>query len=135
MMTIAFRRSCCLTLLLSMLAACAAPAPSGPQPSRYLVYFDEFSANLSPAALGVIANAVAAARQARPRMIQVQARTSATGTPATNMKLAETRSSIVADQLATDGIPRTMIQQVPIGQTGSRDPTVYNRRVDIVLEP
>jgi hypothetical protein len=27
-----------------------------------------------------------------------------------------------------------MIRQEPIGQTGSSDPTVYNRRVDIILE-
>jgi hypothetical protein len=27
-----------------------------------------------------------------------------------------------------------MIQQEPIGQTGSSDPSVYNRRVDIILE-
>jgi peptidoglycan-associated lipoprotein len=134
-MTLAFRRSWCPMLLLAALAACAAPAPSSPKPARYLVYFDEFSANLSPAAIGVIANAAKAVQQTKPRMIQVQARASATGTPETNMKLAETRSSIVTDQLAIDGIPRTMIQQVPIGQTGSSDPTVYNRRVDIVLEP
>jgi outer membrane protein OmpA-like peptidoglycan-associated protein len=133
--TLAFRRSWCLALPLSALAACATPAPTPPELTRYLVYFDEFSANLSPAALGVVANAAKAAQQAKPRTIQVQARASATGTPETNMKLAETRSSIVTDQLAADGIPRTLIQQVPIGQTGSNDPTVYNRRVDIVFEP
>jgi hypothetical protein len=27
-----------------------------------------------------------------------------------------------------------MIRQEPIGQTGSSDPSVYNRRVDIILE-
>jgi outer membrane protein OmpA-like peptidoglycan-associated protein len=134
-MAFAFRRSWCLVALLPVLAACTAPAPSGPEPARYLVYFDEFSANLTPAALGVVANAAKAAQQAKPRTIRVEARASATGTPETNMKLAQTRSSIVAAQLTTDGISRTLIQQVPIGQTGSSDPTVYNRRVDIVLEP
>jgi len=135
-MAFAFWRLWCPALLLSVLAACAAPAPTPPpELTRYLVYFDEFSANLSAAALGVVANAAKAAQQAKPRMIQVQARASATGTPQTNMKLAETRSSIVTDQLAADGIPRALIQQVPIGQTGSNDPTVYNRRVDIVFEP
>ena len=47
---------------------------------------------------------------------------------------AQTRSSIVTDQLETDGIARTMVRQEPIGQTGSDDPTVYNRRVDIILQ-
>jgi len=27
-----------------------------------------------------------------------------------------------------------LIRQEPIGQTGSSDPTVYNRRVDIILQ-
>jgi hypothetical protein len=27
-----------------------------------------------------------------------------------------------------------MIKQEPIGQTGSSDPGIYNRRVDIILE-
>jgi peptidoglycan-associated lipoprotein len=134
-MALAVWRSWCPALLLSALAACAALTPPAPEPARYLVYFDEFSANLTPAAIGVVANAAKAAQQAKPRLIRVEARASATGTPETNMRLAETRGSIVADQLASDGIPRSIIQQQPIGQTGSSDPTVYNRRVDIVLEP
>jgi hypothetical protein len=42
---------------------------------------------------------------------------------------------IVTDQLEADGIARTIIQQDPIGQTGSNDPTVTERRVDIIIEP
>lgn len=133
-MVSAVRRSLCLMLVLSGVAACTAPGPSATEPTRYLVYFDEFSANLSPAARGVVAEAAKAAQQAKPRIVRVEARASATGTPETNIKLARTRSSIVADQLQADGIPRTAIQQVPIGQTGSGDPTVTDRRVDIVLE-
>jgi hypothetical protein len=53
----------------------------------------------------------------------------------TNKYLAQTRSSIVTDQLEADGIARTLIQQEPIGQTGSNDPTVTERRVDIIIEP
>ena len=68
------------------------------------------------------------------KTIVVQARASATGRPETNKYLAQTRSSIVTDQLEEDGIARTMIRQEPIGQTGSSDPSVYNRRVDIILE-
>jgi outer membrane protein OmpA-like peptidoglycan-associated protein len=92
---------------------------------RFLVYFDEFSANLSDEAKATIADAAKRARDTGA---------SATGRPETNKYLAQTRSSIVADQLEEDGIARTMIQQEPIGQTGSSDPSVYNRRVDIILE-
>jgi outer membrane protein OmpA-like peptidoglycan-associated protein len=67
------------------------------------------------------------------KSITVQARASATGTVQTNKYLAMTRASIVADELAADGIAPSIIQQEPIGQTGSSDPSVFNRRVDIIL--
>ncbi len=139
-MIFAFRRWLPLTLLLPALVLSAAasaqtaPGAAGNGPPRFLVYFDEFSANLSNDALTVIADAVKKARETGAKTIVVQARASATGTVETNKFLAQTRSSIVFDQLQADGVARTMIRQEPIGQTGSDDPTVYNRRVDIVLE-
>jgi outer membrane protein OmpA-like peptidoglycan-associated protein len=101
---------------------------------RFLVYFDEFSANLSDEAKSVIADAAKHAKETGAKGIIVQARASATGKVETNKYLAQTRSSIVTDQLEADGIARTMIRQEPIGQTGSSDPTVYNRRVDVILQ-
>lgn len=133
-------RRTCLGLLLSAAAfpagagAQTAAPPAGAQPPRYLVYFDEFSAYLSPRSKAIINDAANAARRLGARAIIVQARASATGTAQTNQYLALTRSSIVADQLAADGISRSIIRQQPIGQTGSRDPSVYNRRVDIIVE-
>ena len=130
--------------LLLLLAPALAVAQTGPKPTapgasaavpRYLVYFDEFSAYLSPSAKEMIARAADRAKAAGAKAITVQARASATGTPQTNMYLAQTRSSIVADQLEADGIARSMIKQQPIGQTGSRDPSVFNRRVDIIIQP
>ena len=127
-----------------MLMALAASIPANAQttPStgnqggaRFLVYFDEFSAFLSDEAKTVIADAAKRARETGAKAIVVQARASATGKAETNKYLAQTRSSIVTDQLEADGIARAMIRQEPIGQTGSSDPTVYNRRVDIILEP
>ena len=135
-----FWRLCRLLLLLPTLAAAtaanaqtAANTPNS-EPPRFLVYFDEFSANLSDEAKTVIADAAKRARDSGAKAIVVQARASSTGTAETNKYLAQTRSSIVTDQLETDGIARTMVRQEPIGQTGSNDPTVYNRRVDIVLQ-
>ena len=101
---------------------------------RFLVYFDEFSANLSNEAKATIADAAKRARDTGAKTLVVQARASATGRPETNKYLAQTRSSIVTDQLEEDGIARSMIRQEPIGQTGSSDASVYNRRVDIILE-
>ena len=126
-----------LMVLVIPTAASAQMAPSAANQSgpRFLVYFDEFSAFLSDEAKTIIAEAAKRARETGAHKVVVQARASATGTAETNKYLAQTRSSIVTDQLEADGIERTMIRQEPIGQTGSSDPSVYNRRVDILLEP
>jgi outer membrane protein OmpA-like peptidoglycan-associated protein len=139
-MTCGIANFCRLTFLFVALTgatAASAQTPANPptaETPRFLVYFDEFSANLSDEAKATIADAAKRARDSGAKMIVVQARASATGRPETNKYLAQTRSSIVTDQLEEDGIARTMIRQEPIGQTGSSDPSVYNRRVDIILE-
>lgn len=128
-----------LLVVIALASPIAAHAQSSPPAARanvprYLVYFDEFSAYLSPHAKTIIADAAKRAKAAGAKMITVQARASATGTVQTNKYLAMTRASIVADQLEADGIAPGMIEQEPIGQTGSSDPTVYNRRVDIIIK-
>jgi len=124
-------RYLCCAALLALLAACVQPATDN---GRFLVFFDEFSANLTPEAHKVVADAVRRARETSTRSIRIEARASATGSPAANQRLAETRSQVVADELAAGGLSPAMLHQVPIGQTGSGDPSVAERRVDIVLE-
>jgi OmpA-OmpF porin, OOP family len=111
----------------------AAPTEAKAHP-RYLIYFNEFSAYLSPRAKTIIAKAAKQAKATGAQSITVQARASATGTVQTNKYLAMTRASIVADELEADGIEPQMVRQQPIGQTGSSDPSVFNRRVDIIIE-
>ena len=111
------------------------PGPTNQSEPRFLVYFDEFSAFLTNEAKTIIGEAAKRARDTGAHRIVVQARASATGTSETNKYLAQTRSSIVADQLEADGIAKSMFKQQPIGQTGSDDPSVFNRRVDIIIEP
>jgi OmpA-OmpF porin, OOP family len=129
-----------MMILIALVASTAASAQTASSAAnqggvRFLVYFDEFSAFLSDEAKTIIADAAKRARETGARRIVVQARASATGTAETNKYLAQTRSSIVTDQLEADGIARVMVRQEPIGQTGSNDPTVAERRVDIILEP
>jgi peptidoglycan-associated lipoprotein len=120
------------------LAACmptASAPPSGMADiDRVLVYFDEFSANLSPEAQRTIADAAGRARASQARGIRIEGRASATGSVEANKRLAETRTQVVSDELQKDGVPQPIIRQAPIGQTGSGDPSVAERRVDIVLE-
>ena len=132
-----FCKLVCFSVVLAVAGIANAQTPANTPPAqspRFLVYFDEFSANLSDEAKATIADAAKRARDTGAKTLVVQARASATGRPETNKFLAQTRSSIVADQLEDDGVARTMIRQEPIGQTGSSDPSVYNRRVDIILE-
>ena len=121
-------------LLCAAAWAQTAPAAGSQELPRFLIYFDEFSAHLSDEAKKIISDAAKKAKETGVKTIVVQARASATGTVETNKYLAMTRSSIVSDELQADGVPRAMVRQEPIGQTGSSDPTVYNRRVDIILE-
>ena len=103
-------------------------------PGRLLVYFDEFSANLTPQARGIIADAARRARDEKATALRIEARASATGSQLANRYLALTRSQVVADELAKNGIDPGLLRQVAIGQTGSDDPSVAERRVDIVIE-
>jgi OmpA-OmpF porin, OOP family len=140
-MSRAFRRYAALAIMATTIVLSAAaspqtpPGPANQSGPRFLIYFDEFSAFLTNEAKTIIAEAAKRARETGAHRIIVQARASATGTSETNKYLAQTRASIVTDQLEEDGVSRAMIQQEPIGQTGSSDPTVTNRRVDIILEP
>ena len=111
-----FWRLCRLLLLLPTLAAAtaanaqtAANTPNSELP-RFLVYFDEFSANLSdePRPSSPMRPS---ARDPGVKAINRQARASSTGTAETNKYLAQTRSSIATDQLEADGIARTMVRQ------------------------
>src|SRR6476646_7431657 len=88
-------------LVFAVLAACV---PISADNGRFLVFFDEFSANLTPQARIVIADAARRARETNSRAVRIEARASATGSPVANQRLAETRSQVVADELAKDGI-------------------------------
>jgi outer membrane protein OmpA-like peptidoglycan-associated protein len=121
---------------LLLLAGCA-PQPMATtgmtEDGRYLVYFNEFSAYLSPDAQNVITTAAQRIREAGIKVVRVEGRASATGSAAANQSLTETRTQVVYDQLQKDGVNPTIIQQQPLGQTTMTDTSVMDRRVDIVL--
>jgi outer membrane protein OmpA-like peptidoglycan-associated protein len=117
-----------------ILAGCAPVQPQpAPEVGRYLVYFNEFSANLTSDAKNVIAEAAAKAREYGARTIRIEGRASATGSAAANQRLTETRTQVVYDALQRDGVDPTMIQQQPLGQAINADTSVMDRRVDVVL--
>jgi len=123
-------------IVAALLVAFAASAPQGfaQQGDRFLIYFDEFSANLTEQTRATIADVARRAREGKTVAVRIEARASATGSPLANRYLALTRSQVVADELVKDGLDAGMLQQVAIGQSGSEDPSVAERRVDIVIE-
>ena len=122
-------------LFAALLAVAAVASPAVAQDNtRFLIYFDEFSANLTQKSRDVIADAAKQSKESNAKAIRIEARASATGSATANKYLAMTRSQVVADELAKDGVNPAIVQQVPIGQTGSDDPSVAERRVDIVVE-
>lgn len=128
------RRQFFAILVAGALAGCVAPGTAPQDGERFLVYFDEFSANITPQAQSVIDEASAKAKATHAKAIRIEAHASATGSPAANQKLTETRAQVVADALQKDGIDPTMLRQVAAGQTPTGDTSVADRRVDVVLE-
>jgi outer membrane protein OmpA-like peptidoglycan-associated protein len=123
------------TLAIVVLAlACVWSVTTRAEETRFLVYFEEWSARLSPDAERVIAEAAKKATEVGAPKIRIEGRASAIGSPKTNKLLAETRTSIVADELQHDGVAGASIHEIPIGQIGSGDTGVTDRRVDIIIE-
>jgi peptidoglycan-associated lipoprotein len=113
---------------------CVGAVEARAEATHFLVYFEEWSAGLSPDAQSMIAQAAAKAKEFATPTIRVEGRASAVGSAVTNKLMAETRTSNVADELQHDGVAAANIHPVPIGQTGSGDPGVTDRRVDIIVE-
>lgn len=123
-----------LSLALGMVAGCA-PSDSAPAQERvYLVFFEEFSADVSPEARAIIDQAATEAKQRHTAVIRIEARGNANGSSDATMKIAETRAAVVRDALVSDGIPTASIRLVPLGQQGTKDTGVMTRRVTITLE-
>src|SRR3954463_11378693 len=105
-------------LLLGAVTAFAQESGTGP----FLIYFDEFSANLTQQTRPIIADVAQRAREAKA--VRIEARASATGSQLANRYLAMTRSQVVADELVKDGVDPGKLRQVVIGQSGSEDASV-----------
>src|SRR4051812_18725450 len=101
----------CAALLLT--SAALATEGRAQENNRFLIYFDEFSANLTQQARGVIADAAKQARGSNAKAVRVEARASATGSQKANHYLAQTRSQVVADELEHDGVNPATVTQVP----------------------
>ncbi|MFO1154956.1 MAG: OmpA family protein [Rhodospirillales bacterium] len=100
-------------------AAAAAPA----KPSDFLVFFDWDKYNLTPEAMKIIADAVAAAKKEGAKTIKVVGHTDTSGSAAWNMALSVRRANAVAQQMIKLGIPATAITSEGRGEEDLLVPT------------
>lgn len=118
----------------------SAPVSAGPA-SNYTVYFDFDSWSLSAEALGVLQQAIDAARNGGQSRIAIVGHTDTSGEADYNQRLSERRAGVVRDVLVQMGARAEAIQVSGVGEAdlevatadGVREPR--NRRSVVTLSP
>jgi outer membrane protein OmpA-like peptidoglycan-associated protein len=123
------RRVACLLLL--TVAACTASVPV--EPHRVIVFFQEWSAAIDPAASGAITEAAEWAKDHPGAAVKVIGYADPTGSATANEYMSRTRAQVVADQLVTDGVDRARIVLGAQGATGFTLTSQESRRVEIAI--
>lgn len=121
--------------------AASAPKPMAkPQPAPIMVFFDFDSADLTPVAKNVIANAVKTVRDVNPKSVVLTGHTDRAGASKYNLKLSKKRVAAVEAELKAVGLPSSVkIVSAAYGEESPRIPTsdgvrsASNRRVHIDL--
>ena len=124
-------RRLAIGLGLLALSSCATPQP---QTRVYPVFFNDFSANLDPAGLDVVANAAALAKQFPAAPVKVTGYADNAGSPAADVSLSQARADAVAGLLEQDGVAHARIQRAAIGTPPNSQPGVERRRVEIDID-
>jgi hypothetical protein len=112
----------------SILSACG--LFGGP---RYVVFFNERSAQLDSPAQRVIAQVAAHAKDNPSAKVEVAGYTDSAGSPAADVLLSKQRATALADALEANGVAAGRLVLHGRGQTGG-NPGVESRRVDISID-
>lgn len=123
-----------LTLTSAGLAACSMPmhaSPAGGQ--KFVVFFQEWSANIDDSASGAIQSAADYAVKNAGQPVLVSGFADMTGSAQANIDLSQTRSQVVYDLLVKDGVPASRIQRASHGSTDFSLSSLESRRVDITV--
>ncbi len=123
------RRVACLLLFAD--AACTASAPLAPR--RFVVFFQEWSAAIDPAAANAISGAAQWAKDHPGAAVKVTGYADPTGSAAANDYMSLTRAQVVSDQLVTDGVDRARLVLSAHGATDFTLTSQESRRVEIAI--
>lgn len=124
------RRSLPFAFLLLFAAAGAARAEDA---TRFVVYFESWSALIQPAAQTIIAAAAASAKQHPAAPVIVTGYASTIGSVAANALLSQLRAQVVDDELVADGVAAIRITHTATGETSFLVEPVESRRVVIQI--
>jgi outer membrane protein OmpA-like peptidoglycan-associated protein len=121
------RRMIALAVLLA-LASCGPPAGQ-----RYVVFFQEWSAQLDDAAKSAISAAAERVRSHPADPVFVIGFADPEGSPPANKAMSATRAQVVTDALMADGVTRDRIQHSAFGAVTFSLTSQESRRVEIVV--
>ncbi len=117
-----------LAVLLCLLAV---PASAAGSARNFVVFFQDWSAAMGPAAQRVIAHAATWAKTHPNTALTVTGAADRSGTIKANRLLSELRAQVVTDQLGRDGVPERGVRQVALGAVGLPGKSQESRRVII----
>lgn len=111
----------------------APPPATDPVPATYYVFFERWSADLSPDARGVIAGAARDAKRISARQVRVVGYTDPEGDRAANEKLAKDRAQRVATALVAEGVAPVALKLAEHPEVEDVKTSQGGRRVRITL--
>jgi OOP family OmpA-OmpF porin len=124
------RRFACLLPLAVVVACTTAPQAA---PHKVVVFFQEWSAAIDPAAGAAITAAAQWGKEYPGTVLRVTGYADPTGSAQANDYLSLTRAQVVADQLMADGIERGRIVLAAHGATDFTLTSQESRRVEIAI--
>jgi outer membrane protein OmpA-like peptidoglycan-associated protein len=124
------RRVFALALLLG-LGACADQGPR----QTFLVFFEEWSAQIGPQAQGSIAASADYAKRHPNGAITVVGFADPTGSAQANIDISRLRAQVVTDALVANGVDPARITRQARGATSFEQSSLESRRVEIDVAP
>ena len=104
-----------------------------PDRQRYVVFFQEWSAQFDDSAKGSIAEAAKYAKAKPGVTVTVTGFADMIGSPAANKDISRLRAQMVTDELVADGVSADRIAVKGVGSVTSVMSSVEARRVEIVV--
>jgi outer membrane protein OmpA-like peptidoglycan-associated protein len=124
-----------LSLLLACSACAAQTGARSADEQKYLVFFQEWSAQLDTPAQGAITAAAAEAKAHPTEHVTVTGFADPTGSPQANVEISRLRAQVVSDALVSNGVDQARISRSARGATEFMANSLESRRVEIAVGP